>query len=66
MGARARRGIRKGRRIDEVLVLPSSPSVYDEFLATWRYASDWHKNHSYSHRRTNRPSDCCDFAVSLA
>jgi hypothetical protein len=36
MGARARRGIRKGRRIDEVLlppyVLPFSFGVYDNFL----------------------------------
>src|SRR6267142_539536 len=32
--------------------LPFSPSVWDNFPATWRCASDWHKNHSYSYRRT--------------
>jgi hypothetical protein len=33
-------------------VLPFSSSVYDNFPATWRCASDWHKNHSCSYRRT--------------
>jgi hypothetical protein len=33
-------------------VLPFSSSVYVNFPATWRCASDWHKNHSCSYRRT--------------